>query len=116
VVIKEYLAVDGSSPYREWFDDLNPTAAAKVTTAVTRLGLGNLSNVKSVGKGVHKCRINFGPGYRVYLGRDGAELIILLGGEKSTDNKMIYTKRKGFGQIIKTAKKWRGEHGTNKRF
>ncbi len=80
VVIKEYLAVDGSSPYREWFDGLNAEAASKVTVAVIRMEQGNLSNVKSVGKGVHECRINFGPGYRVYFGRDGAELIILLGG------------------------------------
>jgi len=80
VVVKEYLAVDGSSPYREWFDELNAEAAAKVTVAVTRIAQGNLSKVKSVGAGVHECTINFGPGYRVYLGRDGPELIILLGG------------------------------------
>ena len=41
---------------------------------------GNLSNVKGVGGGVLECRIHFGPGYRVYLGRDGDTLIILLGG------------------------------------
>jgi putative addiction module killer protein len=80
VVIKEYLAADGSSPYRKWFDELNAEAAAKVTVAVIRMEQGNLSNVKSVGAGVHEYTINFGPGYRIYLGRDGAELIILLGG------------------------------------
>ena len=41
---------------------------------------GNLSNVKGAGGGVLECRIHFGPGYRVYLGRDGDTLIILLGG------------------------------------
>jgi putative addiction module killer protein len=44
------------------------------------MGLGNLSGVKSVGTGVHECRINFGPGYRVYFGRDGERIVILLGG------------------------------------
>jgi putative addiction module killer protein len=44
------------------------------------MGLGNFSNVKGVGAGVFECRINFGPGYRVYFGTDGEEIVILLGG------------------------------------
>jgi putative addiction module killer protein len=41
--------------------------------------LGNLSNVRSVGSGVSEYRIDFGPGYRIYLGRDGDTSIVLLG-------------------------------------
>jgi putative addiction module killer protein len=41
---------------------------------------GNLSNVESVGQGVHEYKISFGPGYRIYFGKDGEELIILLAG------------------------------------
>lgn len=41
---------------------------------------GNLSNVKPVGQGVAEYRIDFGPGYRIYLGQDGGVLIVLLGG------------------------------------
>ncbi len=48
--------------------------------AVTRMSLGNLSNVKPVGEGVLEFRIDFGPGYRIYFGRDGSEIVILLGG------------------------------------
>jgi len=51
-----------------------------VATAVTRISQGNLSNVKGVGSGVFEYRIDFGPGYRIYLGRDGETLVILLGG------------------------------------
>jgi len=51
-----------------------------VNTYLTRIGSGNLSSVKSVGSGVHECRIDWGPGYRVYLGKDGEKLVILLGG------------------------------------
>lgn len=51
-----------------------------MTTALTRLTQGNFSNVKGVGSGVFECRINFGPGYRVYFGKDGDRLVILLGG------------------------------------
>jgi putative addiction module killer protein len=55
-------------------------AAAKVATALYRMEQGNLSNVKSVGQGVAEYRIDFGPGYRIYIGQDGDVLIILLGG------------------------------------
>ena len=45
--------------------------------------LGNFGDSKGVGEGVLECRINYGPGYRVYYGRDGDELVILLvGGAK----------------------------------
>jgi putative addiction module killer protein len=80
VDVREYLDRQGRSPYRLSFDRLNAPAAAKVATAVTRLSLGNMSNVKGVGSGVFELRIDFGPGYRVYFGKDGDQLIILLGG------------------------------------
>jgi putative component of toxin-antitoxin plasmid stabilization module len=50
--VLEYKDSNGRSPYKAWFDDLNAQAAAKVTAAITRIGLGNLSNPKSVGEGV----------------------------------------------------------------
>ena len=54
-----------------------------VTTALYRLGLGNFSNVKGVGRGVFECRVDFGPGYRIYFGKDGEQIVILLcGGSK----------------------------------
>jgi len=78
--IREYLLEDESSPFADWFNELNTQAALKVNTYLTRVGNGNLSSVKSVGSGVHECVIDWGPGYRVYLGKDGDKLIILLGG------------------------------------
>lgn len=78
--IRYYLAPDGRSPFEGWFGSLDPAARAKVTVAIARLGQGNLSNVKGVGEGVLEYRINFGPGYRVYFGRDGEALVILLTG------------------------------------
>jgi putative addiction module killer protein len=59
---------------------LNVQAAVKVTAALERIAAGNLSNVKSVGDGVLEYKIDFGPGYRVYFGRHGDRLVILLGG------------------------------------
>jgi len=80
IEVREYVYADGSSPFADWFDELNVQAALKVNTYLTRIGSGNLSSVKSVGSGVHECRIDWGPGYRVYLGKDGEKLVILLGG------------------------------------
>ena len=51
-----------------------------MTMAIARLEQGNVSNVKTVGEGMLEYRINFGPGYRVYFGRDGKTLVILLTG------------------------------------
>lgn len=80
VEVLEYLDPNGRCPYAEWFGHLNAEAAAKVVVAVTRLSRGNLSSVKGVGSGVYEYRIDFGPGYRVYFGKDGERLVILLGG------------------------------------
>ena len=80
VDVLEYLDPNGRSPYAEWFDNLKAPAAAKVAVAITRLAQGNFSSVKSVGAGVSEYRLNFGPGYRIYFGKDGERLVILLGG------------------------------------
>ena len=78
--VLEYLTPKGDSPFGAWFDDLDPQAAAKVSVAVVRIGQGNLSNVKGVGSGVFEYKIDFGPGYRVYFGKDGEKIVILLAG------------------------------------
>ena len=80
VQVLEYLDARGRSPYAAWFADLNATAAAKVAAALYRLQEGNFSSVKGVGSGVFERKIDFGPGYRVYFGRDGETIVILLGG------------------------------------
>lgn len=75
----EYVREDGSIPYRDWFDALDPRAAAKVATAALRLELGNTSNMKGFA-GIGEVRIDWGPGYRIYLAADGETLIVLFGG------------------------------------
>jgi putative addiction module killer protein len=82
--VREYIDPRDRSPYGIWFDRLNPQAAAKVTTALTRLAGGNFSNVKGVGSGVFEYKVDFGPGYRIYFGKDGERLVILLGGGSKT--------------------------------
>src|SRR5271154_471676 len=90
--VRYYLSEDGRRPFEEWFSDLDPVARAKVAIALARLEQGNLSNVKGVGEGVLEYRIDFGPGYRVYFGRDGETLVILLtGGTKRRQQRDIET-------------------------
>jgi len=80
IQVREYIDASGLSPFGRWFNGLNSTAAAKVTIALYRLGQGNFSNVKGVGEGVYEYRIDSGPGYRIYFGKDGDRVVILLGG------------------------------------
>jgi putative addiction module killer protein len=90
--LRYYLATDGRSPFEEWFSGLDAAAGAKVTVAIARLEQGNLANVKSVGEGVLEYRIDWGPGYRIYFGRDGNALVILLtGGTKKRQQRDIET-------------------------
>ena len=77
--IVEYIRADGANPYRAWFSRLDPQAAAKVQTAILRLEMGNTSRVKWLGA-IGEYRIDWGPGYRFYLMRDGDVVIVLLGG------------------------------------
>jgi putative addiction module killer protein len=80
IEIRQYVDRQGRAPFLKWFDALNDEAQARVATALERLELGNLSSIKSAGEGVQELRIDFGPGYRVYFGRDGEKFVILLAG------------------------------------
>ncbi|MBN8734185.1 MAG: type II toxin-antitoxin system RelE/ParE family toxin [Acidobacteria bacterium] len=80
MVVHEYLDALGRSPFGRWFEGLDAVAAARVTVALTRLGQGNFSNVEGVGGGVFELKIDVGPGYRVYFGKDGERVVILVGG------------------------------------
>lgn len=77
--IVELLKEDGTSPYAEWFGSLDALAAAKITVAKLRLQQGNTSNIKWF-EGIGEYKIDWGPGYRIYLAKDGQKLIILIGG------------------------------------
>ena len=77
--VQELLLEDGSSPYADWFNGLPPNVAAKVVTAKLRMQQGNLSSVEWF-RGIGEYKIDYGPGWRIYLAKDGLRLIILLGG------------------------------------
>ncbi|MBF0490691.1 MAG: type II toxin-antitoxin system RelE/ParE family toxin [Candidatus Omnitrophica bacterium] len=78
--VEEYITEDGSSPFADWFDTLDAYVANKVNTYLTRVAEGNISSLKPVKGAFQELRIDWGPGYRVYVGKDGDALVILLGG------------------------------------
>jgi putative addiction module killer protein len=89
--IRRYITSDGKIPFAEWLDSLlDKKAKGKIKERLKRVSLGNLGDCKSVGEGVFELRIDYGPGYRVYFGQIGSTIVlILLGGDKSTQNQDI---------------------------
>jgi len=103
--IRYYAAAGRRSPFADWFAALDSTARAKVAVAIARMERGNLSNVKSVGAGVLEYKIDFGPGYRVYFGRDGDQLIILLNGGTKKRQQNDIEAAAGFWRDYKQSKR-----------
>lgn len=87
------LEIRRTEIYVQWIDGLRDMRArARILVRVERLASGNPGDAKPVGKGVSELRINYGPGYRVYYKKQAGTVIILLaGGDKSTQAKDIKT-------------------------
>jgi len=102
--VQEYLTQDGTSPYQKWFSQLDPIAAAKVTVAVLRMEQGNTSNIKWF-EGMGEYKINWGPGYRIYLAKEGQRLIILFGGGTKKSQRSDISEAKRLLSEYKTRKK-----------
>jgi putative addiction module killer protein len=86
----------GKVPFEDWLNGLREAKArAQIEVRLDRLEAGNLGDCKPVGEGVLELRIDFGPGYRVYLAEDGPVVVLLLiGGDKSTQTKNIKTAKR----------------------
>ena len=86
-----YVTVSGQSPFSEWLTSLRDRKArAKIRVRLDRISLGNMGDCHGVGDGIEELRIDYGPGYRVYFGRLGSTIVLLLcGGDKSTQTKDI---------------------------
>lgn len=108
--IRHYRTTDGRAPFVEWISVLrDKQARARILARLERLEAGNFGDAKFLGNGVSELRIDWGPGYRVYFGRDGLALIVLLcGGDKRKQDTDIrkavrawqdYVSRKGHGPV-----------------
>jgi putative addiction module killer protein len=101
--VEEYIRPDGSSPYADWFNSLDAQAAAKMATAKLRMELGNTSNVKWF-SGIGEYVIDWGPGYRIYLAKDGDSLIVLFGGGTKRRQQADIKRAKGLHAEYKARK------------
>jgi putative addiction module killer protein len=104
--LREYVLPGGRIPFREWLHALRDVEArARVRVRLNRVRAGNFGDCKAVGEGVHELRLPFGPGYRVYFGRDGSIIVILLcGGTKRSQDR-----------DMRTAKAYWQDYGRRKR-
>jgi putative addiction module killer protein len=91
VELRTYLTVDGRAPFDDWLGSLkNVQARARIRARLARVQIGNFGDFKPLQEGVQELRIDHGPGYRVYLSRQGPVVVILLcGSDKSGQAKAI---------------------------
>lgn len=90
-----YQTKDGKIPFREWLSLLKDvTIKSRISARIDRLLRGNFGDSKSIGNGIFELRFHFASGYRVYFGIDhGVIVILLLGGDKSSQQNDIYRSR-----------------------
>ena len=90
-LVQIYQSANGKCPFADWLLRLKDSRATqRIDARIGRLRLGNFGDSRSVGGGVSELRIPCGPGYRVYFGRDGDRVVILLlGGDKSSQTRDI---------------------------
>ncbi|MDO8311113.1 MAG: type II toxin-antitoxin system RelE/ParE family toxin [Sideroxyarcus sp.] len=95
IEVFRYQTGDGREPLTEWLQSLrDKQAQAKVRIRLKRLEAGIFGDSESVGDGVIELREHLGAGYRVYFGRHGQTIVILLcGGTKKTQAADIKTAR-----------------------
>jgi len=104
-VVREYVEDSGRIPFRDWLGGLDITTRARVQARILRFEMGNLGDHKEVGAGVWEARFDFGPGYRLYFGRRGRELVLLLtGGDKKSQSKDIKRAREFWSLYLKELK------------
>lgn len=91
VTVLEYVTPEGQIPFREWLRALRDSQArARIRVRLNRIRLGNFGDCASVGAGVSEVRVPYGPGYRVYFGREGTAVVLLLcGGDKRSQPRDI---------------------------
>jgi putative addiction module killer protein len=88
--LRAYIAINGKSYFREWVESLDLRTTKTIDRRLLRLETGNFGDVKPIGEGLSELRIDYGPGYRVYFGRAGKEIILLLcGSDKSGQDRAI---------------------------
>ena len=103
IEIEFYVADNGKAPFISWLEKLDETDQIKIKKRLARIrDTGNLGDYKNLSDGVSELRFFFGSGYRIYFGKQGEKIIILLcGGNKSSQSKDIAKAKEGWKNFIK---------------
>ena len=111
--VRIYETRAGKRPFEAWLRRLRDSRARqRVRARIGRLRLGAFGDTRPVGEGVSELRIDYGPGYRVYFGRDGDEVVILLlGGDKRKQDADIETAKEYWADY--KARKKEQQNGTH---
>jgi putative addiction module killer protein len=112
--IRQYVDRLGRNPFERWFESLDHGTQARVVAFLDRLERGNFSAAKSEGEGVFELRLDFGPGYRIYFGKDGERLVILLGGGSKKRQQTDIERARALWKEYK-ARKREGKHAAHKK-
>ncbi len=88
--VRIYARPNGRTPFTEWLEGLKDQRGRDIIKVrVRRISIGNFGDSKSLGGDLHELRVDFGPGYRVYFGREDDDVILLCGGRKQDQAKDI---------------------------
>lgn len=88
--IRKYVTSRGNCPFDDWFENLDVQTQVRIDVRLDRVRLGHFGDAQPVGQGAHELRFHFGPGYRIYYGLEGLEVVLLLiGGDKQSQKRDI---------------------------
>ncbi len=106
LTILRYETASGDVPFTRWADSLDKSTRLVVAVAVNRMAGGNFGDWKSVGDGVFERRVDYGPGYRLYFGRHGQNVVLLLcGGSKRTQPADIKSAKRYWKEWVEHGKR-----------
>jgi putative addiction module killer protein len=112
--IELYETVEGEIPYLVWFESIRDVKTRyRVDAQIRKVRRGNLGACKPVGCGVTELILDFGPGYRIYIGQLGATVVVLLsGGDKSSQTYDIQLSKDYWEDYLSGLRK-EGAYGTS---
>jgi putative addiction module killer protein len=107
MIIEIYKDKYGNEPFIEWFSSIRDrNTRVRIITRLERIEIGNFGDHRSIGEGICELRLHFEAGYRIYYGRIGGEIVLLLaGGDKSTQEHDIQIARDYWRDYKRSQKK-----------
>lgn len=106
IAVYYYQTASGKCPFRGWLDSLDESIQQIVDARLARVRRGLLGHAKNLGRGVSELKFDVGPGFRVYYGKAGKTVVILLhGGGKKGQSEDIKTAREYWTDYLRRTKK-----------